>query len=117
MQGERTDQASRWVKSRAMRAMRGAMELSRMCSLGEWAPAPVGPRPSRVGRPRAAVTVTLYSGSTVLANVTLNGSGQGSLTASTGGYPAGTYPVDAFYAGDGSYLTGSSNAVEVKITK
>ncbi len=72
---------------------------------------------SEAGNPTPAGTVTLYSGSTVLANVTLNGSGQASLTASTGGYPAGTYPVEAFYAGDGSYLTGTSNTVEVKITK
>ena len=38
-----------------MRAARSGSESIRMCSSSAWAPAPRGPRPSRVGIPRADV--------------------------------------------------------------
>ena len=68
------------------------------------------------GDPTASGTVALVSSGTTIANLSLNGSGQASLTVSSGSYSAGTYPVQALYAGDGNYLAGRSNVIEEKIT-
>jgi hypothetical protein len=59
--------------------------------------------------------VTLKSGSTVLGSGSLNGSGVFSVTASSGPYPNGNYPLTAVYAGDTNDDGSTSNTVTVAI--
>jgi hypothetical protein len=54
-------------------------------------------------------TVTFKSGSQVLTKIALNTHGVAAFTASSEGYPPGTYPIVATYGGD-SYGAGSSSA-------
>jgi len=61
-------------------------------------------------------SVTFYAnGSDALATVKLNSSGVATLTASSKGYPAGTYTVTAKYLGDGSDMTSTSAGVPVTL--
>jgi uncharacterized repeat protein (TIGR03803 family) len=60
-------------------------------------------------------TVTFKTGTTVLATVPLNGSGVASLTASTTGYPKGSYPIVATYNGDANDNASSSATLNVII--
>jgi subtilase family serine protease len=60
-------------------------------------------------------SVTFSTGSTALATINLNSSGVATLTASTAGYPAGTYPVIAKYNGDSSDANSTSTAVNVTL--
>jgi large repetitive protein len=59
--------------------------------------------------------VTFKTGTTVLAVVALNGSGVAVLSASSSGYPNGTYPIVASYSGDTNDLASSSSTVNVVI--
>jgi hypothetical protein len=61
-------------------------------------------------------SVTFYAdGSTALATVKLNASGVAGITASSKGYPAGTYAVTAKYTGDSSDTASTSTAVNVTL--
>jgi hypothetical protein len=60
-------------------------------------------------------SVTFSTGSTTLANVKLNSSGVATLTASTSGYPAGTYAVVAKYTGDSSDADSTATALNVTL--
>jgi Na+-driven multidrug efflux pump len=75
-----------------------------------------------VNRPAAGASgtptgsVTFYAnGSDALATVKLNASGVATLTASSNGYPAGTYPITAKYLGDSSDTTSTSTAVSLTL--
>jgi uncharacterized repeat protein (TIGR03803 family) len=68
------------------------------------------------GNPTPTGNVTLMSGGTVLANLSLNSSGTASLEAPTVNYGAGSYPLTATYQGDGNYAAGTSSTVTVTIT-
>ncbi len=59
-------------------------------------------------------SVSLLTGSTVLATVNLSG-GKASFSASTAGYPTGTYILHATYAGNSTYAPSSSGNVTVTI--
>jgi hypothetical protein len=59
------------------------------------------------GTPGGQVVFSL--GSTSLATVTLNDSGVASFTASSAGYPAGTYSITAAYSGDASDASSSAS--------
>jgi uncharacterized repeat protein (TIGR03803 family) len=59
------------------------------------------------GTPTGNVVFSL--GSTTLATVALNGSGVASFTASSTGYPAGTYAITGSYSGDSSDAASSVN--------
>lgn len=87
------------------------------------------PNPASVGQSitlKATVTgtgatpagnVAFVSGGSTLATVTLNGSGIASLPASSNGYPPGSYPITAEYAGNSTYNSSQSAAVTVKLNQ
>jgi hypothetical protein len=58
--------------------------------------------------------VEFKTGSTVLATITLSGD-KAVLTASTAGYPAGTYPITAVYLGDADDDESISPVVDVML--
>ena len=58
-------------------------------------------------------SVTFYYETDALGAVTLNGSGQASLTASTKGLAAGSYPITVKYSGDADDLTSTSAPLNV----
>jgi len=60
-------------------------------------------------------TVTFKSGSTVLYSNKLNESGVLSITASSTGYPNGSYPIVATYAGDANDDASTSNTVTISV--
>ena len=60
-------------------------------------------------------TVTFYANGVDLATVNVNSAGKAVLTASSSGYPAGTYSVTAKYSGDTTYNNSTSSAVSVKL--
>jgi hypothetical protein len=59
--------------------------------------------------------VSLLDGTTVLATVPLSG-GKASFSASSAGYPVGTYVLHATYAGNGTYPPSTSGNVTVTVT-
>jgi uncharacterized repeat protein (TIGR03803 family) len=59
--------------------------------------------------------VSLLDGTTVLATVPLSG-GKASFSASSAGYPPGTYTLHATYAGNGTYPGSTSGNVTVTVT-
>jgi hypothetical protein len=59
-------------------------------------------------------SVTFLAGTEVLATVALNGKGAATVTAPTGAYSAGAYPVKATYSGD--TYDGSSTSSTVTVT-
>lgn len=87
------------------------------------------PSPATIGNPVAlAATVTasqgkavptgtveFKSGGTVLGSSKLNHSGVASITRSTTGLAAGTYPVTGSYSGDSNYDDSTSPIVDVKL--
>ncbi len=60
-------------------------------------------------------TVGFYSGSTLLATGTLNGSGVASVTESSGTIAPGTYPIVAKYRGNSSDAKSTSNTVTATV--
>ena len=60
-------------------------------------------------------SVTFSSGTIVLGKASLNGSGVASLSASSKGVAAGTYPVVATYSGDTEDVGSASAAVSVMV--
>jgi uncharacterized repeat protein (TIGR03803 family) len=61
-------------------------------------------------------SVTFYAnGSDALATVKLSSSGVATITASSKGYPAGTYAITAKYLGDSSDANSTSSAVNVTV--
>jgi CubicO group peptidase (beta-lactamase class C family) len=66
------------------------------------------------GTPSGSVTFYV-NGSTALATINVNGSGVAKLTASTSGYPAGTYAVTAKYNGDSGDVVSTSTGVNVTL--
>jgi len=61
-------------------------------------------------------SVTFYAnGNDALATIKLNSSGVATITASSKGYPANTYPITAKYLGDSSDSTSISTAVDVTV--
>jgi uncharacterized repeat protein (TIGR03803 family) len=87
----------------------------------------VTPNPVSVGQSaalKAVVTgskgtptgsVTFYDGSTALETISLNSSGDATLTASTNGLPTGKYSITADYGGSSTYNTSDSSAVSVTL--
>jgi Bacterial Ig-like domain (group 3) len=65
------------------------------------------------GTPGGSVTFSV--GTTVLGKVSVNGSGVATLSASSKGVAAGTYPVVATYSGDSSDVESVSAAVNVTV--
>jgi uncharacterized repeat protein (TIGR03803 family) len=59
--------------------------------------------------------VKFQSGSTLLGNSTLNGSGVATFTASTNGLPPGSYPVTATYEGDSADAASTSPSLPVTL--
>jgi hypothetical protein len=60
--------------------------------------------------------VTFYAdGGDALATVKVNGSGVATITASSKGYAASSYPITAKYTGDSSDNTSTSAAVSVTV--
>jgi len=59
-------------------------------------------------------TVAFLSGTSLIGNATLNGSGTASLTLSSMG--VGTFSVTAIYSGDSSYSAVTSNPVSLTVT-
>jgi len=70
--------------------------------------------PGSTGVPTGSVTF-YADNSDALATVKLNSSGVASLTASSTGYPAGTYAITAKYLGDSSDVISTSSAVNVTV--
>ena len=70
-------------------------------------------RTGAAGTPTGSVTFT--SGTIVIGTAGLNGSGVATLTTSTSGVPAGTYPVVAKYGGDTLDGASSSSGVSVVV--
>jgi hypothetical protein len=70
-------------------------------------------RTGAAGTPTGSVTFT--SGTIVIGTAGLNGSGVATLTTSTSGVPAGTYPVVAKYGGDTLDGASSSSGVSVAV--
>jgi hypothetical protein len=60
-------------------------------------------------------SVTFSTGGVTLATVKLNASGVAKLTAPSSGYPAGSYPIKAVYAGDLSDSDSTSSTVTVTV--
>ena len=60
-------------------------------------------------------TVTFYYGTESLGTVTLDESGEASLTAPTTGLAAGTYPITVKYNGDANDLTSTSAPLNVTV--
>jgi uncharacterized repeat protein (TIGR03803 family) len=60
-------------------------------------------------------TVTFAVGTTVLGKAGLNDAGVATLTASSKGVPAGTYPVVATYSGDANDISSASAALDVTV--
>ena len=60
-------------------------------------------------------SVTFSSGTVVLGKASLNGSGVATLSASSKGVAAGTYPVVATYSGDTNDVGSASAAVDVSV--
>ena len=59
-------------------------------------------------------TVALKSGTAILANLKLD-EGTAAFVASSAPYLPATYPLTAYYAGDGNYATSVSNMVNVTV--
>jgi len=60
-------------------------------------------------------SVTFSSGTIVLGKASLNGSGVATLSASSKGVAAGSYPVTAEYSGDAQDVASSSSAIVVTV--
>ena len=60
-------------------------------------------------------SVIFSAGTEVLATVALNGKAVASITAPSGGYPAGAYPVQATYSGDADDSSSISSTVTVTV--
>jgi hypothetical protein len=63
----------------------------------------------------ATGTVTFYVGTTLLASSSLNSAGVATLTASSKGVAAATYPLHAVYAGDAADNGSTSATVSVVV--
>ena len=70
-------------------------------------------RTTSSGTPTGSVTFSV--GTTVLGKSTLNGSGVATLSASSKGVAAGTYPVVATYSGDTNDVGSASAAVDITV--
>ncbi len=59
-------------------------------------------------------TVTFYANGESVASINLSG-GKAVLTASSSGYPAGTYPIKAVFNGNSTYSSATSNTLSITV--
>ncbi len=68
-----------------------------------------------LGKAAPTGTVQFKSGTVELGSGAMNGSGVASITRSTTGLAAGTYPITASYSGDSNYDASTSAVIDLKL--